>query len=130
MRVIDPGHAYKLNFLDGGPRILGQDELTFVKREGPKYPGNVGHYPGTNIQEVLRALINRVEYLNNQIPDKRNEIVLDSLRACLYLLEERAADRHGRQFFKIMMHDIELYPICPLCGHIGCKGDCHASSHR
>lgn len=56
MKVIDPGHVYDLRSLDGEQL----NRLVFVKREGPSYPGNVGHYPGTTMQEVLRALIDRL----------------------------------------------------------------------
>lgn len=52
MRVVDPGHVYDLVSLDGGQ----VHRLTFVKRLGERYPGNVGFpHAGTNMQEVLRA---------------------------------------------------------------------------
>ena len=89
MKVLDPGHDYALERLDDS----GYNRLTFVKREGLGYPGNVGHYGGTNIQEVLRALIDRVHYLDKQIPDPRNIRVVGRLRQALYFLEERAAGR-------------------------------------
>jgi hypothetical protein len=44
MRIIDPGHDYILSVYDGE----GEQRLTFMKREGPGFPGNIGHYPGTN----------------------------------------------------------------------------------
>jgi hypothetical protein len=53
VRTLDPGHRYALANLDGD----GEDMLTFVKREGMLYPGNVGSHAGTTMQEVLRALI-------------------------------------------------------------------------
>jgi hypothetical protein len=59
MKVLEAGHKYELLSLDGGePQIL-----TFVKREGEGYPGNVGHHPGTTLQEVLRAEIDRGMYV-------------------------------------------------------------------
>lgn len=134
MKVLDPGHAYKLNWLDGYPEVAGlgsrphssmsEDVLIFVKREGNKYPGNIGHYPGTNIQEVLRSLIDRVKYLNNQLFDERNIDILNYLRQCLYLLEERAAERHNRPIF-LLIGNIEEMKTCSVCGHIGCNGVCH-----
>jgi hypothetical protein len=95
------------------------------KREGPGYPGNVGSHPGTNIQEVLRVLIDRLKYLNNQIPDNHNSLALSDLREALWFLEHRAAERHGR-FLKVWPWEIELEPTCRKCGHIGCDGTCHA----
>lgn len=65
MRIIDPGHIYEL-------RQLGDEEtqtLKFVKRSG----GAV-HYdkewPGMQTQEVLRALIDRTQYLYDVLPCK------------------------------------------------------------
>ena len=66
MKVLDPGHDYALNVLDG---LLGEFErLTFVKRDNPpeKYPGNNSAHPGTTIQEVCRVLIERLRYVNGQ----------------------------------------------------------------
>lgn len=98
--------------------------LTFVKREGDGYPGNVGHYPGTTTQEVLRALIDRTEYVNNQIPCEENLEVLRHLRSAILQLEDRAAFRHGRVLPDIELEDIERLSTCSICGHIGCEETC------
>lgn len=126
MIVVDPGHVYKLDSLDGPMSSGGKlDILQFVKREGEGYPGNVGHYPGTTTQEVLRVLIDRIKYVDNQVPDTRNLLVLARLRESIWFLEQRAADRHGR---KLLLPDrpIEEMPVCRKCGHIGCGGECHS----
>jgi hypothetical protein len=138
VKIIDPGHVYELDWLDGTPLTIyplkddeeprtsrPENRLTFVKREGDGYPGNVGHHAGTNIQEVLRALIDRVRYLDKQIPDWRNLIILDNLRMAMYNLEGRAAERHGRTFIVHDMSAIETLPTCEKCKHIGCEGACH-----
>lgn len=129
MDVIDPGHEYLLNNLDVEPgTFFPPSVLMFVKREGEGYPGNIGHHPGTNMQEVLRALIARIKYLHNQIPDNRNLEVINFLRGSLYWLEHRAAERHGRlsEFVNdYNRNKIESYSVCLKCGHIGCKGSCH-----
>lgn len=138
MKVIDPGHIYELAWLDGLPYLLttgdsltdktayqqGSNTLVFVKREGDKFPGNIGHHAGTNIQEVLRALMDRLKYLDNQIHDERNNVCIEYLRRTIWLLEDRAAERHGREF-DYFPNNIELEPTCNKCGHIGCMGDCH-----
>lgn len=124
MEIIDPGHVYALTCLDS-PGVDRKVMLTFVKREGEGYPGNVGQYPGTTTQEVLRALIDRIKYVNNQIHDDRNELVLYYLRFSIYNLEERAAERHGRVLPRDIIKEIELMPVCEKCGHIGCDGECH-----
>jgi hypothetical protein len=115
MKVLDPGHRYELIHLDGNDHEI----LTFVKREGNDYPGNIGHYPGTNMQEVLRVLIDRLRYVNNQIHDNRNLLAIEHLQDAIYLLEERAAARHHR-LVTFEVEGIELLPTCPKCGHIGC----------
>jgi len=115
MKVIDPGHKYSLAHLDGD----GETILDFVKREGHKYPGNVGANPGTNMQEVLRALIDRVKHLNAQKPSIYNRELLDAFRASLYWLERRAAQEHNRPT-PDMKGECEFLPVCPKCGHIGC----------
>lgn len=130
MKIIEPGHLYELNLLDK-PRwkFWAKQRLKFVKREGSSYPGNIGHHEGTNIQEVLRALIDRVRYLNHQIPDSRNDDIVVWLRSSLLALERRAADRHGRELKEMLRvapwAGIETDPTCPRCGHIQCPGTCH-----
>ena len=118
MKVIDPGHLYQLSSLDGDNP---DDLLRFVKREGEGYPGNVGHYPGTIIQDVLRAIIDRLDYVNNQIPCGDNRSARVACQTALWFLENRAAERHGRKF-TTPIKDIEFAPTCEGCGHIGCPG--------
>lgn len=131
MKVIDPGHVYDLVWVDGRPEADGHpildyaNRLTFVKREGEKYPRNVGHHPGTQIQEVLRTLIDRLYYVNTQEPDVANAVVISNLREAIFTLECRAAKRHGRRFDLRLWADIEKHPVCLKCGHIGCIGGCH-----
>jgi hypothetical protein len=117
MIVVDPGHAYGLAELDSGRDSM--QLLKFVKREGEGYPGNVGHYPGTQIQEVLRACIDRIKYVDNQIPHLANKAVLQNLRITLHCLEIRAAERHGKILRLSTYDDIELLPVGEN-GHLLC----------
>ena len=127
MKVVDSGHYYLLDQLDN-PIHPYLQPLVFVKRVGDGYPGNEPPaHPGTNMQEVLRALIERVKYLDNQIPCQNNIQALRSLRNALWMFETRAADRHGRLVeFLVEFKEslIETYPTCHKCGHIGCNGGC------
>lgn len=121
MKEIDPGHMFELQSLDnfqGQPPI----QLVFVKREGEKFPGNVGHHYGTNLQEVLRACIARIAYLDGQIPDDRNKIAAGHLGRVIFLLEDRAAQRHGRK--PPSPFEAIFGEACADCGHVGCKGSC------
>jgi hypothetical protein len=115
VRIIDPGHRYQLNTLDGDVNEV----LTFVKRDSPaeKYPGNTGHYAGTTTQEVLRACLDRIRYVNNQIPDDDNLLVIQGLRQCITALERRAARLHNRP--APTDHTAEFGPFCSRCGHVG-----------
>jgi hypothetical protein len=122
MTVEDPGHTYTVKNYDGH----GDQTIRFMKRDATShpdgcYPGNEGSYPGTNIQEVLRVMIDRVKYLDNQIPCDENLSILDNLRRCLVLLEDRAAQRHGKDFpFLNLGDEVESIPTCEKCGHWFC----------
>ena len=62
MRIIDPGHVFELDHLDGPGKTI----LDFVKRVGKKFPGNENPHEGVISQEILRALISRTEHIQNQ----------------------------------------------------------------
>lgn len=118
MKVLDPGHRYQLDTLDGDLDV----QIAFVKREGPNYPGNVGAHPGCTVQEVLRVLIDRVKHVDTQKPDFLNRAVLNNLRVALWYLEARAAARHGLAplLHKKAIGAAETIPVCPRCGHWTC----------
>lgn len=119
MEVLDNGHSYLLRNLDVSEGFRPEQPLVFVKREGEGYPGNVGSHPGTTTQEVLRALIERAIYVDNQIPDAANIAVIQSFRNAIWFLEERAARRHSREWrVPFGTNDIEKLPTCDECGHI------------
>lgn len=124
MKVLDPGHSYALDHLDGNEK----EHLHFVKRMGEMYPGNESAHEGTNMQEVIRALIDRCKYVNKQVESNYTERAIMYLRDAFYELEARAAVRHHRSMFPIGYFDetpIEEHPTCSKCGHIGCVGECH-----
>lgn len=124
MRVIDPGHVYSLDLLDTTEHFSKAQVLTFVKREGEKYPGNRGSHPGTTSQEVLRALIDRANYVNAQEPCAETELAGQLMKAALYLLEVRAARKHGRTLSFSVAQVLHEVAKCEKCGHIGCHGGC------
>ena len=117
MTVNDAGHCYWLRVLDAHPSA--EVSLQFVKREGEKFPGNVGHYPGTTSQEVLRALIDRARYVNRQAPCWQTKLSIYLMGFVIWLYEHRAAQRHGRKVPGIYA---AIYgTCCPKCGHVGCE---------
>jgi hypothetical protein len=126
VKVIDPGHVYDLPSLDGvHPQIL-----TFVKRFDPndpaRFPGNENSHPGTTLQAVLRVLIDRIDYLDNQIPHENNSAIRRNLINSLWLLEDRAAQRHGYSF-DFTLDDMMNIPMCSCCGHVVCPSLGNAS---
>jgi len=116
MKAIDPGHAYLVNNIDGPDKQL----IRFVKRVGPGYPFNQApEHQGTNCQELLRVLIDRVAYLDKQIAADENKEILSHLKHALWLFEARATQRHGLNPPKYT-DDIADRPVCEICGHIVC----------
>lgn len=120
MKVIDPGHEYELLTLDGG----FPQRLRFVKRCDPKnpdrFPGNTNAHPGTTLQSVLRACLERIYYLDGQISCAENRQIMHHLQQSVLLLEKRAARRHGREY----NHDAVFATtadMCVKCGHTDCK---------
>jgi len=119
MKVVDPGHKYALSLLDYGENAI--TSITFVKRMGANYPGNTSSYPGTTLQETMRACLDRTRYLNHQKWSVFNLIVQYCLVIAVCALEYRAALRHRRW--------PPLHPVngatCWKCLHVGCTGSCH-----
>lgn len=120
MKVVDAGHKYDLLSLDGEH----SQRLQFVKRCDPldpsKFPGNTDAYPGTTVQSVVRALLDRLRYLQRQVWALENVFVIAALRSVLWLMEVRAARRHGR----IYLHGVafaERAALCVKCGHTQCE---------
>lgn len=117
-----------MDTIDQGP----QQFIAFVKRVGRGYPFNRRPaHGGIQIQENLRVLINRMQYLQKQAPHKNNKKIIQRLRECIFYLEERAAERHGLdlEFFDEIgeIYDIDArvsiedHEPCRECGHLVCR---------
>lgn len=125
MKVLDPGHLYQLACLDGDRTEF----LQFVKRVGARYPGNeLPAYPGTTMQEVLRALIDRAQYVNRQISCAETEAAIGLLTAALLLFEVRAKRVKGKQLNLPTVDAAVRGLICADCGHVACAG--HSDTTR
>lgn len=126
MKTVIPGHLYKLDQYDTGNPVMVFNEdgdLRFMGRVGEMYPGNEVAFSGTNLQEVLRACIDRLVYLQKQKPHRCNLAALTMLRASIFVLEERAAEQKGRVVNAcIDVSEIEKISTCLTCGHIDCPG--------
>jgi hypothetical protein len=124
MKILEAGHVYELNVLDD----WGVECLRFVKREGANYPGNIGHHAGTTSQEVLRALINRAEYVNAQIPCWQTRLGILLMGVTIWLFEHRAAKRHNRKVPGL--YESIYGETCKTCGHVGCERPTPAPKER
>lgn len=95
MEIIEPGHIYRLNWLDGAPHLefatvpgfnTTEADLIFVNRED-------NPHGGTQTQEVLRALIDRTMHCDNCLRWEGNDQIIYHLRQALVLHEARALGR-------------------------------------
>jgi hypothetical protein len=124
MEITDPGHSYRLRLYwpDGGTSYTTLP-IHFIKKEGEKFPGNVGSYSGTLTQEVLRALIDRLLYVNNQKHSRYTSLAIAALRMAFYELEQRVRDERDQPVLDVDIDFIEHYAACNVCGHIICLTD-------
>ena len=86
MRVIDPGHLYELDNLEAETKST----LRFMKDAKIHGEG----YDGVTCQEVIRALIDRVQTLDKEKPWAGNTDIVYDLRHALAGFEARALLRH------------------------------------
>lgn len=89
MEIIEAGHIYKLDWLDTDRTINAPYDpfLVFVNREDGT------EHPGTQTQEVLRALIDRTMHCDNCLRWEGNDRIIYHLRMALALHESRALER-------------------------------------
>jgi hypothetical protein len=113
VRIIDAGHHYALDSLDGEH----DQTIRFVKR----FRGNLNH-SGTVNQDVLRVLIDRIQFLDTENPWALNQQILYHLRMALALHEARALIR------KVEKNELrpESVPVSGKDGHyiIGGQTSC------
>ena len=86
MECLDAGHMY---LLDDNKKPTKTTTITFFK----DFEINGNGYDGTTNQEVLRALIDRVDFLNDQVQSPYNERITYHLRMALVLHEARHLER-------------------------------------
>lgn len=87
MQVLEPGHVYLLDHLDGP----NQQQLVFVNREEGT------EHEGTQTQEVLRALIDRTQHCDRCLRWEGNDAIIHHLRMALALHEARALLRKAEK---------------------------------
>jgi hypothetical protein len=125
MKILDPGHEYLAEALDGGE----PQKVTFVKREGPNYPGNIGAHPGILTQEHLRIDLDRALYMYAQGSCAETDIIINCLRTAIFAFEVRAARCRETAINLAHLADIDKEPTCAICGHIQCDPERHSKPH-
>jgi len=94
MKIITTGHKYELASFEGS----APQTLQFIEKvptaEGSKDLVTVND--GTTNEEVLKVLIDRLQYLNGKFPCRENAIVITKLEEALMWLNKRTADRQVR----------------------------------
>ena len=116
MKILDPGHNFKITTFGGNTYF---DTIQFIKKKGDQYPGNENSYPGTITQELIRVIISRSQYVNNQKFAWENIVIIFLMRLSLYFLEFRATMKHKKVFCSNLF-TIEQKDYCKKCGHIKC----------
>ena len=98
MVILAQGHKYGLeNFEMDAKNTGGFQQLQFIEKGSPDPDGKLNLITaGTTNEEVLRVLIDRFQYLNNQIPCRENAIVITKLEECLMWVGKRTQDRKNR----------------------------------
>lgn len=118
MKILDLGHSYLAEGVGGA----ADQRIVFVKNRGEKYPGNVGEpHGGMLCQELIRILIDRTAYLNNQGSCSETEHALAALRQSLAWFEVRAARCRGDYIDLPHADTLEREQTCSTCGHHCCS---------
>lgn len=89
MKVLTPGHQYLLSNIKSDDGDKDVNILKFYNEKGASRDEIIG----TSNQEVLRALIDRVNYLDNELPHSFNKEIIFHLRKALALHEARHLTR-------------------------------------
>lgn len=87
MQIKERGHIYQLESIDGECN----QTIMFVNRvEGKEHPGTLN-------QDVIRILIDRVQYLETEVHWDGNDKIIHHLRMALVLHEARVLERKTQQ---------------------------------
>jgi len=93
MKVVDPGHRYEVDNLQGHP----VQTIGFVKKQLNEETGVFETVAdGTTNEEVLAVLIDRIQTLNKKAPCRENSICLTHLETALLWLNARTQNRINR----------------------------------
>jgi len=96
MKVLNPGHLYELANFEH-PETIGQC-IQFIEKK-PVVEGSFDLQTvnnGTTNEEVIKVLVDRLQFLNVKAACRENSIAITHLETALLWLEKRTADRKAR----------------------------------
>ncbi len=96
VKVIQQGHLYELENFEH-PDREGQ-VIQFIEKV-PQAEGSAiltTLHDGTTNEELLRVLVNRLNYLNTKFPCRENSIATTHIETALLWLNKRTDDRKAR----------------------------------
>ena len=94
MKILSTGHRYLLDNFEAKNK-LGQ-ALQFIEKEKDASGNFVTVRDGTTNDEVILAVLNRLEYLDRKLPAPENSHAISFLRLALYWLRKRTENRLAR----------------------------------
>ncbi len=102
MKILTQGHKYELENFEAKTN-LGQI-IQFIEKEHiTKEPNSnlvidklITINDGTTNEEVLKVLIDRLQYLYNKFPSEETQCSIDHLKIALYAQQSRTYDRQQR----------------------------------
>lgn len=99
MKAITPGHKYELDHFENfGLEGCPVQRIQFIEKrpmaEDATRLETVND--GTTNEEVLRMMIDRMQFLQGKFPCRENALVITKLEESLMWLEKRTADRKAR----------------------------------
>lgn len=102
MKVITPGHLYELANFENSDTPC--QTIQFIEKQPVKVPD--GNDPtkgeletvndGTTNEEVLKVLIDRMQFLYNKFPSEETWCSIQHLKSALYAQQSRTYERQQR----------------------------------
>lgn len=95
MKVLEPGHLYELESMEG----TNPQKIQFIKKEklisdDPETNGKFATITdGTTNEEVLEVLIDRTKTLGEKLPSRENSLALTKLEEALLWFNRRTQNR-------------------------------------
>lgn len=96
MKILTPGHKYELENFEN-PSAPGQ-VIQFIEKVPSPHGGTdlTTVHDGTTNEDLLRMLIDRMNFLQAKFPCRENAIAITHFETGFLWLEKRTADRKAR----------------------------------